>query len=74
MSFIAGQSVMYNSKCCTITRTPGKRITGEIVTGYLVRENKSGTPINSHSGLVLTSIKYELEILDNLSKHSIFIN
>ena len=37
---------------------------------FLLREDKSGTPINSHSGFVLTSIKYELEISDNLLKHS----
>ena len=43
MAFTPGQSVMYNSKCCTVFRTPGKRIFGNIVNGYLVRENESGT-------------------------------
>ena len=37
---------------------------------FLLREDKSGIPINSHSGFVLTSIKYELDISDNLLKHS----
>tara|TARA_Y100000590_G_C15602732_1_gene970757 strand:- start:538 stop:906 length:369 start_codon:yes stop_codon:yes gene_type:complete len=43
MSFSLGQSVMYNSKCCTVFKKPGKRIFGNVVAGYLVRENESGT-------------------------------
>tara|TARA_B100001094_G_scaffold294387_1_gene314978 strand:- start:13189 stop:13554 length:366 start_codon:yes stop_codon:yes gene_type:complete len=40
MSFIAGQSVMYNSKCCTVFRTPGKSVFRD-ATGYLIKENKT---------------------------------
>ena len=42
-TYTKGQSVMYNSKCCTIYRTPGKRLTGVTITGYLVKENKTNT-------------------------------
>ena len=31
MSFSLVQSVMYNSKCCTVFRTPGKRLFGNTV-------------------------------------------
>ena len=43
MSFSKGQSVMYNSKCCTVFLVPGKRTNGVTVTGYCLRENKNGT-------------------------------
>jgi len=37
-----GQSVMFDGLCCTVFKTPGKRITGETISGYLIRENMSG--------------------------------
>ena len=41
MVFTNGQSVIYNSKYCTIFRVPGKRLLGENSTGYLIKENSS---------------------------------
>jgi len=38
-----GQSVMYTSKCCTVFKVPGRRLFGNTVSGYLIRENKAGT-------------------------------
>ena len=42
-TFTRGQSVMYNSKCCTVFRIPGKRANAQVVSGYLLRENESKT-------------------------------
>ena len=42
MAFTPGQSIMYNSICCTIIKTPGKRLFSQDSNGYLIRENKSG--------------------------------
>ena len=42
MAFTPGQSVTYNSICCTIIKTPGKRLFNADSNGYLIRENKSG--------------------------------
>ena len=47
MSFTNGQSVMYNSKCCTVFRKPGKKALGIIYSGYLLRENKTGISHNN---------------------------
>ena len=42
MSFSKGQSVMYNSICCTVFKLPGKRLLSNDSSGYLIRENNSG--------------------------------
>ena len=53
MSFSKGQSVMYNSKCCTIFKQPGKRLLSDDSSGYLIRENKSGIIHDNISGTSL---------------------
>jgi len=49
MTLSKGQSVMYNSKCCTIFKLPGKRLFGDDSVGYLIRENRSG---NSYDNIL----------------------
>ena len=39
MSFSKGQSVMYNSKCCTVFKLPGKRLLSNDSSGYLIGDN-----------------------------------
>ena len=41
MSFSKGQSVMYNSKCCTVFREPGKKVFGVTYIGYQLKENNN---------------------------------
>ena len=47
MSFYNGQNVMYNSKCCTIFRTPGIKVFNINYVGYQLRENKTGIVHNN---------------------------
>ena len=53
MSFSKGQSVMYNSKCCTVFKLPGKRLLSNDSSGYLIRENNSG---NIHDNIPESSL------------------
>ena len=54
MSFTNGQSVMYNSKCCTVFRTPGKFVFGTYV-GYQLKENDAGTVHNNVDASAITA-------------------
>ena len=49
MSFATGQSVIYNSKYCTVFKLPGKRLFSSDSPGYLIKENKSSL---SHDGIL----------------------
>ena len=56
MSFSKGQSVMYNSKCCTIFRQ--RNVSG--AAGYLIRETLSGT---IHDNILETALTADFAIV-----------
>ena len=68
MSFSKGQSVMYNSKCCTVFRVPKKLVTGQNYVGYQLVENHAGAVHNNVDASAITSCNCAMICNDHWAK------